>query len=123
AGQQAVISLEPTALLTDPTDHIVVGQIARQVAFTGGSGQLAGIIGCDDEQISPAGWAYAITVTTAAGLVVYSNTAFINYANGATQWLDGLPVAENPVTYQAYMPLPAGTPTAGQVPVATGSGQ
>lgn len=121
SGEAGSISLTPTELLTDTTDHIIVGQVARAVVFSGGTGSLAGIIGCDDAQISPPGWAYAITVTLATGQVVYSNTAFINYSNGAVQSLDELPLAQSPVTYQAYMLLPSGTPLAGEIPVATGN--
>jgi hypothetical protein len=90
SGVSASISLTPTAVLTDTTDHVVIPQVARSRVFTGGTGSLPGIIACDNSQISPAGWAYTITVTLANGTVLLSFAAFINFANGATQDLSTL---------------------------------
>jgi hypothetical protein len=122
SGISATISLVPTAVLTDATDHVVIPEVSRSRAFTGGTGSLPGIIACDNSQVTPAGWAYAITVTLASGIVLLSFDAFVNFADGATQDLSALTPVESVTTMQAYLPLPGGTAQSGDVPVATGSG-
>jgi hypothetical protein len=123
AGQSAVLSIEPTAQLTDPTDELDIAEVAKSIYFTGGTGQLAGIIACDNAQVLPAGWGYSITVTLAGtGQVLLSFNTFINHASGATQDLSTLTPVASVTTMQGYMPLPSGTATSGQVPVATGTG-
>jgi hypothetical protein len=111
SGESATLVIEPTAQLVDVADGLIVAQTARQVAFTGGTGQLAGIVANDDVNISPSGTGYTITVTTAAGQLIYSQTVVIAYANGATQKLSSLTPAENTVTYASFLTgiYPGGT--------------
>lgn len=123
-GLQARITLTPTAVLTDSTDHLVIPEVPRSVLFVNGTGSLPGIIACDNTQITPAGWAYTIQIVSSSGqTIVGPFTAFINYASGATQDLSTLVPVQNATTFQAYLPLPSGTPSSGQVPIATGTGE
>jgi hypothetical protein len=131
-GLAARITLTPTTLLQDVTDQLTIPAIPYSVTFTGGTGQLTGIIACDNTAITPppGQWAYEITVTcpvqagsTAGGeLVIGPETVFINYVNGTIQDLSDLVPVAQPSPYLPYLLQPAGTPLPGQVPAATGSG-
>lgn len=124
SGLAATLSITPTAQLSDTTDHILIPPVARTYTFTGGRGSLAGIVANDNAHILPAGSGYLISVTAVSGQVIVPQfQTQIDYANGATQWLDALAVVPVVATSYQYLPLPSGTPGAGQVPVATGSGQ
>lgn len=115
----------PTAVLTDSTDHLVAGtQPAIPVAFHAGAGPpQVELIACDNAGILPApgGWAWTFTPPSVTGIAPFS--FFLDYADGATQYLSGQIPVSAPSGLQAWMPLPAGTPAAGQVPEATGVGQ
>ena len=108
AGQSAVLAITPTAQLTDTTDSLIVAETTRRVTFTGGTGQLAGIIANDNTDIAPSGTGYAITVTLPTGQVIYTATVIINFGAGATQDLSSLNPVSSVVTMQAYMPLDGG---------------
>jgi hypothetical protein len=124
AGLSATLSITPTAQLSDTTDHVLIPPVARTYTFTGGTGQLAGIVANDNSAILPAGTGYLISVTAASGQVIVPQfQTQILFANGATQWLDALAVVPVVTTSYQYLPLPSGTPTSGQVPVATGAGE
>jgi hypothetical protein len=92
SGIAAEIILTPTAQLSDAIDHIEIAEVSRQVFFTNGTGQLAGIIACDNSQILPNGWAYTVSVVLSASgqVLIAPFQALINYANGATQDLSSL---------------------------------
>jgi hypothetical protein len=124
-GQTATLIITPTAQLTDTTDHVLVAEpVARRVIFSGGTGQLAGIIANDNANITPSGAGYLIEVVSSAGQVLVPTfQTQILFANGASQWLDALAVVPSVTTAYQFLPLPTGTPTAGQVPVATGTGE
>jgi trimeric autotransporter adhesin len=97
SGESATLVIEPTTQLTDVTDGFIEVEVPRPVTFTGGTGQLAGIVPNDSTNVAPQGAGYTVTVTTAAGQVIYSQTVVINYANGATQKLSSLsPAAPSP---------------------------
>lgn len=124
AGLSATLSITPTAQMSDTADHILIPPVARTYAFTGGAGQLAGIVANDNAAIAPAGTGYLISVTAASGQVIVPQfQTQILTANGATQWLDALAVVPVVATAYQYLPLPSGTPTAGDVPIATGTGE
>lgn len=123
-GQTATLIITPTAQMADATDHVLVAQpVPRRYTFSGGQGQLAGIIANDNANILPAGTGYTIEIISGSGQVIIpAFTTQLLFANGATQWLDQLaPVASVTTAYQ-YLPLPSGTPAPGTVPVATGAG-
>ena len=123
SGLSGTLTITPSAQMSDATDHELIPVFPRSVSFSGGAGQLAGIVGNDDTQILPAGTGYIISVVASNGQVIVAPfTTQILYADGATQYLDEL--AEVPVvtTSYQYLPLPSGTAAEGDVPVATGSG-
>lgn len=122
SGITAVLTLQPTAVLTDTTDNMIIPEVARSVTFGGGTGQLAGIIANDNAAIAPAGTGYLVTVV-AGGMTLLSETVIINFSAGATQDLADLVPASSVTALAQYLPLPSGTPSAGQVPLATGSGE
>ena len=97
AGVPAVLTIVPTAVLTDTTDLVIIPKVPRSVTFTGGTGQLAGIVANDNANISPAGTGYVITVTQGA-VTVLSETVQILFANGATQNLASITPASTVVT-------------------------
>lgn len=124
AGIEATLSITPTAELVDTTDHVTVGVITRSVRFGHGTGQLAGIIANDSAAIEPGNAGYLIQVATDAGVtVVAAFTTQILFADGAVQWLDELVEVPSLAAGMQYLPLPSGTPAAGQVPIATGAGE
>jgi hypothetical protein len=77
----------------------------------------------DDPDISPSGWAWTATFRNVAGVPDGFTQSFaLPWNSGATAYLSSVITVENPVTFQAYMPVPLSQPTAGQVPVFTGTG-
>jgi hypothetical protein len=117
SGLTATMSLMPTAPLTDSTDNLVIGQVARSKDFGGGIGQIQGVVCCDDAQISPAGWAYTITVkVNGVPLAGYPFTARINFADavgGAVDLSALVPLSAVPALAAVAVPAlyPAGDPT------------
>lgn len=113
SGLPATLSILPTAQLSDTTDHIVVsGVTPRTVSFSGGSGQLAGIVANDDSQITPTGTGYLIEVVASDGQVIVPQfQTQILYANGALQYLDELVEVPEVTTSYQYVPLTGGTMT------------
>ena len=123
SGQAGVLTITPTAQMADATDHELIAG-GRTVNFTGGTGQLAGIVANDNSAVLPAGTGYLITVVSAAGQVIVPQfQTQLLFANGATQWLDQLAPVPSVTTSYQYLPLPTGTPAAGEAPVATGAGE
>jgi hypothetical protein len=77
----------------------------------------------DDPDITPAGWAWTATFRNVPGVADgLAQTFFLPWNDGATAYLSSVVTAENPVTFQAYMPVPGSEPAAGTVPVFTGDG-
>jgi hypothetical protein len=133
SGLPGRLTLVPTSLLQDAPNDLIVPVTPYSVTFTSGSGHLEGIVACDNSQIVPAPgyWAYLLTVTypvlpgsTEGGqAIIGPEPVFINYASGAVQDLSSLVEVAAPGAYTPYMLAPSGTPTAGQVPEASGVGQ
>lgn len=105
SGLAATLSITPTAQMSDTADHVLIPPVARTFTFTGGTGQLAGIVANDNANILPAGSGYLISVTAASGQVIVPQfqTQLLS-ASGAVQWLDGLVIV--PVVAAAYQYLP-----------------
>ena len=121
AKAKATLYIRPTDVVCNPNGSTVIAQITDEVDFFG-TGELAGIIANDNEGLNPSDAGYGIYVVSEAGNVLYSETVQILYANGATQDLSALtPATTSGLT--TYMLQPAGTPAAGDVPVATGVGE
>lgn len=124
SGLSGTLTITPSAEMSDTTDHELIPVYPRSVSFSGGTGQLAGIVGNDDAQILPAGTGYVISVVAENGqTIVAPFTTQILFATGAIQWLDQLATVPVVSTSFQYLPLPSGTPASGQVPVATGTGE
>lgn len=111
AGLSATLSITPTAQMSDTTDHVLIPPVARAYTFTGGTGQLAGIVANDNSAVLPSGSGYLISVTAANGQVIVPQfqTQLLT-ANGATQWLDALAVVPTVATAYQFVPLPATGP-------------
>jgi hypothetical protein len=116
-GQTATLIITPTAQLTDTTDHVLVAEpVARRVIFSGGTGQLAGIIANDNANITPSGAGYLVEVVSETGQVlvpVFQTQILYANAVAGVLWLDQLAVVPSVTTWYQYLPLPSGTPTAG----------
>jgi hypothetical protein len=122
SGIPATISLIPTELLTDTTNHVVISEVARSQIFTGGTGSLGGIIACDNPTIQPSGWEYTVTITMANGVVIYGPYSYpINYAGGATQDLSQLTPVPGSIPL-VITSLDGGSAVTGGQPVASFDG-
>lgn len=109
-GITAVLTIWPTAREADGTDSVIITTLPQQVAFTGGTGLLAGIVANDNAALAPSGQAYNITVDTQGTVLVPGTrllqmTAAINRASGATQDLSGLVPVQPSGAFAAYLPL------------------
>lgn len=110
AGIAATLTITPTARLDDSTDSIIIAGLPRQVAFTGGTGSLAGIVANDNSALAPGGTGYRITIDTQGtalvpGVNVLDMTTAISHSAGATQDLSDLLPLLSPATMVAYLPL------------------
>lgn len=120
SGDVVTVTLVPTTWYYDiPNDTIVNPQTLSATANSSGFWSIAGII---DPTPDGSGIQWTLTVKDANGsTVLYSQHVQIGYTNGATQqFLSLAPSVTNPSLLTA-LPLPGGTATVGQVPIATGS--
>jgi hypothetical protein len=117
AGLSATLSITPTAQMSDTADHVLIPPVARTFTFTGGLGQLAGIVANDNAAIAPVNSGYLISVTSAAGQVIVPQfqTQLLT-ANGAIQWLDALAIVPVVATSYQYVPLTGGAMLGGLAP-------
>jgi hypothetical protein len=114
-------TLTPSAVLTDATDHLIVDQSPVTVTFSTTGPPSARLLPTDNAALLPAGWGWTFTPPAGSGMTPF--TFFLNFANGATQYLSAQVPVATAVAMQGYLPLPTGTPAPGQVPVATGTGE
>lgn len=124
-GEAGSISFAPNQFLSAPADGKVFSTVPVVFSYTAGAGTATPLVSCDSTDITQPGWYYNILIAPLdPGFTPFEFQAFINYSNGATQSLAYLlQNAAQPTTPVAeYLPLPSGTATAGQVPVATGNG-
>jgi hypothetical protein len=119
--QSGTAALAPSAVLTDSADHLIVSQVPVPVTFSDLGPPQVRLLATDNAALLPSGWAWTITPPAGSGIAAYS--FFLPFSGGATQYLSALSPVSSVTTMQAYMPLPAGTPSAGQVPAASGSGE
>jgi parallel beta-helix repeat protein len=119
------VTFQLSAVEADQADGIEFHpQPAKTYFFIDGTGSSDPLVANDNGGLAPAGSYYKVTVAI-AGQQPYTFTTLINFANGASQTLaflyanQAVPAAQ----YSQYLPLPSGTPAAGQVPVATGAGE
>jgi hypothetical protein len=109
--------------VSDATSGIDYRPVPKTYFFTSATGESDPLIANDDVTLQPAGSYYTITVAI-TGQAPYTFTSQILFANGASQTLAYLQAnaAVPAAQYQAYLPLPTGTPSAGQVPVVQADG-
>lgn len=125
--QDGMAYIFPTAVLTDSSDVLLVSQRPLAVDFNPTTSTQFGPAGfpvvnlplyTDQAGVQPSGWAWQIVFK--GDSMPPSQTFSLLTANGAAQNFSALATVQNATTYQAYMPLPTGTPSSGQVPIATG---
>jgi hypothetical protein len=120
SGDVVTVTLIPTTWYYDiPNDTIVNPQSLSATANSAGAWSIAGII---DPTPDGSGIQWTLTVKDANGTtVLYSQHVQIGYTNGATQQFLALAPSVANTSLLTALPLPAGTATAGQVPLAAGS--
>jgi hypothetical protein len=123
AGTSGSVQFALSEMLTDSaTGNVISPSPPKSYQFQGVPGQSDPLVANDNATLEPSGSYYNITV--AGSSAAYTYRALINHANGATQSLGSL-IAQNPqpvTQFAQYLLLPSGTPSAGEVPVATGNG-
>jgi len=123
AGTAGSVSFQLSGPVTDPaTGDLFTPDRVYQYPFAGVSGSSAPLL-ANDNTLNPSGSYYIVTV--AGQSTTFKYNVEINYANGATQQLGNLIANQIQPTSQMaqYMQVPSGTASAGDVPVATGTGQ
>lgn len=118
------VTFQLSELVADSVDGIDIHPLPPQTfLFVGGTGSSGPLVANDSVNLSPAGSTYIITIAI-KGQLPYAFQSAINIANGATQKLAFL-IANAAVPtagMAAYMPLPSGTPAAGQYPIVQAAG-
>lgn len=116
------VSFQLTAPLIDPSG-LVAETLPKSYFFTSGTGTSDPLAANDSAGAVPSGTAYRVTVAL-AGQQARTFTSRLLYADGSTQTLGYLEAnaAVPAVQYAQYLPLPSGTPIAGQSPVVTEDG-
>jgi hypothetical protein len=104
--------------VSDSTSGIDYRPVPKTYFFTSATGSSDPLIANDDATLQPAGSYYTVTVAI-TGQAPYTFTSQILAASGASQTLAFLQAnaAVPGPTVASYLPLPSGTPAAGQVPV------
>jgi hypothetical protein len=117
-GDPVTVSLTPLGTYFDNANGIAVNPQAQSVsAGTDGTFSISSII----DPTGGAGLPWNLVVKDGNN-VLYSQKVQIAFSNGASQnWLL-LGVAQINPTVIVYLPVPDGTPAAGQVPASTGNG-
>lgn len=120
------IVLIPSSVVNDTANHqaIMIPVIADLTGTTAlGAPLTVSLRPTDDPDITPGGWAWTATFRNVPGVHDGTVQTFaLPWNDGATAYLSSVITVVDPVTFQAYLPLPSGRPAAGQVPTATGAG-
>lgn len=120
AGVGGTITFTLSTTLTDSTDSKVVRPVPQSYPVS--QRRSVPLVANDNALASPTGSFYTITIQGTDGSY-YSFQAVLNFANGAVQDLATLvPITTQPVMVSS-LPLPTGTPAAGEAPIATGTGE
>lgn len=111
--------------VTDSSTGIIINpDPSRGYHFLSATGASDPLVANDNPTLQPAGSYYTITVFI-AGTQPYSFASAIDFANGATQTVSFLQAnaAVPAAPFASFLPLPSGSPLAGQVPgvIANGS--
>jgi Periplasmic copper-binding protein (NosD) len=120
--------LTPSAAVAFPGDQFYMWPLPIEVSLVPPEGAAEDwlpaveLIACDNSGGNPSSWEWTITFQSYGAPPGFS--FFLDYSNGADQYLSAqVPTVPVVTTGYQYLPLPSGTPTAGQVPAATGTGQ
>jgi hypothetical protein len=120
---QGQASFAPSAQLTDAADQQIVDQVPLPVNFTPGASPTVRLLATDNAGPQPAGWVWIITFSGFPNGANPPQTMIpLLFSNGGSQHLSAINPVSSGTTFQAYMPLPTGTSSAGEIIVATGSG-
>lgn len=119
-GRGCAAAFAPSAVLTD-SGVTVIDQAPVTAVFTGIAQPAVTLLATDSAGPQPAGWTWGVTFTGPGMPAPFS--FFLPFAGGANQVLSALIPVQSGASFQAVMPLPSGTPSAGEVPVATGTGE
>lgn len=107
--QAGTVTFAPNAVLTDSTGNVIVPVSARTYTLTGGAFTSDALCATDNGNISPAGWAYTVTVAL-ANLQPWSFTALIPHTPSTVDISALTPLFPVPAV-QAYLPAGGGTLT------------
>lgn len=105
----------PTVQLTDTTDHAITTLAPVPGVFRAGSFPQVKLLATDNTAPLPNGWGWTVTFDGVPGSPA-GFTFFLPFTGGATQYLSSMVPVSSAVSMQGYLPLPSGTPAAGQVP-------
>jgi trimeric autotransporter adhesin len=116
--------LQPSVPAVDTVNHqAVVSPVTAYFSVANSTVPLQfALRACDDPDLSPAGWQWTISFPGVPGNPG-GFSFFLYAANGSTQYYSAMVPVQAVAPMYAYLPLPSGTPSSGQVPVATGAGQ
>jgi hypothetical protein len=118
--QEGSAFLTPSSPLTDPTDHLYIWQTPISVSLVPPEGAAEDwmptvtLYSCDSSNLSPGGWAWQISFQAPGAPPGFN--FFLNYSNGADQYLDDQTPVYSVTTMQGYLQYPTGTPSNGNVP-------
>lgn len=112
----------PTNWLFDATDSLTLPPepVPVQLSATGSFSQL--LLATDNTAPVPSGWQWQVAFSGIKGVPAFSYNFLLPRANGATQDISAIPAAQAVTAMQAYLPLPTGTPQAGQFAVVQANG-
>lgn len=115
-----VVTFTPSATLVDPGVEIVP-TMGINVALKVGGPPVVKLLATDNGSVTPSGWGWVVTYSNVPGNPA-QQTILLPFASGSNQFLSSQVSVPVVTANVQAMPLPTGTPTAGQIPVATGSG-
>lgn len=116
-----VVTFTPSALLLNPGVEIVP-TVGINVSLVAGGPQVVKLLATDNAGITPNGWGWVVSYNGVPGNPP-SQTILLPFASGASQFLSNQVSVPVVTANVQALPLPSGTPKAGYVPVATGSGE
>lgn len=121
-GAAGEVSAVISGWIPDATDEELIPPIPQSVNIaSNGTFSMPGLLANDNPNI-PAGTFWVITVSGISKVPLYSLTTQLNFANGATQDISRLAIFVPTGSFTGMLPLPSGTPAAGQVPAVIANG-
>jgi peptidoglycan/xylan/chitin deacetylase (PgdA/CDA1 family) len=121
-GAGATAAFTPSAWLTDSTDNQLIPPVPKAVTLDGNGKFSVSLLATDNGALLPSGWTWSVVIS-GANMASLGFSFFLPFSGGATQDIADLTPVQPTPSMAAYMPLPGGTPTASEVPIATGTGE